>query len=121
MPLAYPVTTEFPVSDPRYETLMTDFYEEASSAWLAARLEGGEDVCVLCEGDPFFYGSFMHLYRRLADRFPCRVVPGVTGMSGCWTNAQTPITWGDDILTVLPGTLETAALAERLKAQPMPP
>jgi precorrin-2/cobalt-factor-2 C20-methyltransferase len=115
MPMIYPVTTEFPVSDPRYETLMHVFYEEAAQA-IALRLAAGEDVAVLCAGDPFFYGSFMHLYRRLAGDFPCRVIPGVTAMSGGWTNAGHPITWGDDVLTVLPGMLDTAELAQRLKA-----
>jgi len=72
-------------------------------------------VAILSEGDPFFYGSFMHLWRRLKDRFPVEVIPGVTGMSGCWTRAGTPITWGDDVLTILPATLPREALVERLK------
>ncbi|MBD8903470.1 precorrin-2 C(20)-methyltransferase, partial [Methylobacterium bullatum] len=75
----------------------------------------GRDVAILSEGDPFFYGSFMHLWRRLKDRFPVEVVPGVTGMSGCWTRAGTPITWGDDVLTILPATLGHDALVERLR------
>jgi precorrin-2/cobalt-factor-2 C20-methyltransferase len=58
----------------------------------------------------------MHMWRRLADTVPTEVVPGVTGMSGCWTRANAPITWGDDVLTVLPGTLDEAQLAERLQA-----
>lgn len=115
MPLVYPVTTEYPVTDPRYETLIGDFYEEASRQ-IGKRLQDGEDVAVLCVGDPFFYGSFMHLYRRLAKRFPCEVVAGVTAMSGCWTAAGVPITWGDDVLTVLPSTLPEAELLEKLKA-----
>lgn len=115
MPLVYPITTEYPVSDPRYETLITNFYEEAGEQ-IAGRMAAGSDVALLCVGDPFFYGSFMHMYRRLAERFPCRIIPGVTAMSGCWTNAKAPISWGDDILTVLPGTLDTAHLTERLKA-----
>ncbi len=68
---------------------------------------------MLCDGDPFFYGSFMHLWRRLSHRFPTEVV-GVTGMAGAWTRANAPITWGDDILTVLPGTLPEAELVRRL-------
>ena len=71
---------------------------------------------MLCEGDPFFYGSFMHLWRRLEPRFPTEVVPGITAMSGCWTRANAPITWGDDELTVLTGTLPHAGLAQRLGA-----
>lgn len=115
MPLAYPVTTEFHASDPRYAQLIGEFYE-TSAQQIGQRLAAGEDVAVLCEGDPFFYGSFMHLYRRLAPEHPCRVVPGITGMSGCWTNANTPMTWGDDILTVLPATLDTPTLTEKLRA-----
>jgi len=71
---------------------------------------------LLAEGDPFFYGSFMHMWRRLGDQFPIEVVPGVSGMSGCWTRANAPITWGDDVLTVMPGTLSEAKLVERLAA-----
>ena len=65
---------------------------------------------LLAEGDPFFYGSFMHIWRRLVADFPVEVVPGVTGFSGCSARAGAPLTWGDDILTVLPGTLDEAAL-----------
>ena len=76
--------------------------------------EAGCDVVVLCEGDPFFYGSFMHLYTRLLNRVPVSVVPGITGMSAAWTATDQPITWGDDILTVLMATLPEEALAERI-------
>jgi precorrin-2/cobalt-factor-2 C20-methyltransferase len=82
---------------------------------LAGLLKEGKSVGLLAEGDPFFYGSFMHMWRRLATDFPVEVVPGVTGMSGCWTRAQTPITWGDDMLAVLPGTLGEKQLVERLR------
>ncbi|MDE3016516.1 MAG: precorrin-2 C(20)-methyltransferase [Pseudomonadota bacterium] len=115
MPLIYPVTTEYQVDAPEYEQAIGHFYEESCEK-ISTRLAAGEDVTVLCAGDPFFYGSFMHLYRRLADRFHCHVVPGVTAMSGGWTNAHAPIAWGDDILTVLPGTLDSGQLAGRLKA-----
>ena len=57
---------------------------------------------MLCEGDPLFYGSYMHLHVRLAPRFPTEVIPGVTAMSGCWSPAGVPIAQGDDVLTVLP-------------------
>lgn len=114
IPLIYPVTTEYPVDDPRYSEPIARFYEESGER-LAARLAAGEDVVVLCAGDPFFYGSFMHLWRRLEGRFPCDVIPAVCAMSGSWTNARAPITWGDDTLTVLPGTLPPLMLTERLK------
>ena len=113
-PLYYPVTTEIPVSDPGYNAALAAFYEAASED-LAAHLRAGRDVALLSEGDPLFYGSFMHLFIRLKDRFPTRIVPGVTGMSGCWSAAGEPITWGDDVLTVLPGTLDEAELTRRLQ------
>ena len=74
----------------------------------------GKSVGLLAEGDPFFYGSFMHMWRRLEGDFPVEIVPGVTGMSGCWTRANAPITWGNDILSVLPGTLGEEQLTRRL-------
>ena len=114
-PLVYPYTTELHPEHPDYVAALAAFYDDAAGR-LADHLGAGRDVAILSEGDPFFYGSFMHLWRRLKDRFPVEVVPGVTGMSGCWTRAGTPITWGDDVLTVLPATLPHAALVERLRA-----
>jgi len=68
---------------------------------------------VICEGDPLFYGSYMHLHTRLAPRFLVEIVAGVTGMSGCWSAAGTPIAQGDDVFTVLPATLPEDELARR--------
>jgi len=109
----YPFTVEVSVEDPRYLAEMGDFYEVCAEH-LFARLSDGEDVALLCEGDPFFYGSAMYLYDRLKDRALVEVIPGVTGMSGCWTRAGVPMTHGDDVLSVMPGTLDEAVLAERL-------
>ena len=109
--MAYPVTTEIPVSDPAYNRLLAAFYDDWSDR-LAALAET-RDVVVLCEGDPFFYGSFMHLHARLQGRAAIEIVPGITGMSGCWTATGQPITWGDDVLTVLCATLPEAELARR--------
>ena len=108
LPMEYPVTTEIPVSDPRYNEMLRAFYEDC-----ADRLASGPDTVVLCEGDPFFYGSFMHLHTRLQGRVPVEVVPAVTGMSGGWTATNAPVTWGDDVLTVLMGTLPEAEIARR--------
>lgn len=110
-PMDYPVTTEIPFSDPDYNRQLADFYD----AWAAklADLAATDTVLVLCEGDPFFYGSFMHLYTRLQGRTAVDVVPGITGMSGCWTATGMPITWGDDVLTVAMATLPEAELTRR--------
>lgn len=113
VPLRYPVTTEIPFDHPDYVAQLGAFYAEAADL-LSSHLSAGHDVALLCEGDPLFYGSFMHLYVRLRDRFEVTIVPGVSGMSGCWTAAGAPMTWGDDVLTVLPGTLDAGTLRDRM-------
>ncbi len=113
LPLIYPLTTEVPPTHPTYIAGLSSFYALASDR-LAEHLGRGLDVALLCEGDPLFYGSFMHLFVRLRDRFRVTIVPGVSGMSGCWTSAAQPMTWGDDILTVLPGTLPYERLVAKL-------
>ncbi|TCL10193.1 precorrin-2 C20-methyltransferase [Shimia isoporae] len=112
-PMEYPVTTEIPLSDPRYNQALSTFYEEVTQH-LIGLAKSGDDVVVLCEGDPFFYGSFMHLYARLRDVVPVEVVPAITGMSGAWTATETPITWGDDVLTVLMATLDETKLTHHI-------
>jgi precorrin-2/cobalt-factor-2 C20-methyltransferase len=112
--MEYPVTTEIPLGDPEYNRLLAEFYDVWADR--LADLCATQEVIVLCEGDPFFYGSFMHLYTRLRARITVEVIPGITGMSGCWTATGTPITWGDDVLTVLPGTLPQDDLAARAAA-----
>ena len=114
LPLVYPVTTEIPVADPHYAGCLAPFYEAAAQE-IAGHLMSGRDVALLCEGDPLFYGSFMHLYVRLRDRFDAEIIPGVSGMSGCWSAAGLPMSWGDDVLTVLPGTLPFATLCDLLR------
>jgi len=111
--LCYPVTTEIPKHDESYRTAIAKFYDQASRE-LATRLDAGKIVAVLCEGDPLFYGSYMHLHTRLAGSYRTEVIAGVTGMSGCWSALRTPIAQGDDVLTVLPGTLSEAELVRRL-------
>ena len=114
-PMEYPVTTEIPLSDPAYNEALSSFYEDCT-AHLKTLLARGEDVVVLCEGDPFFYGSFMHLYTRLSGDHDVQVVPAITGMSGAWTATGAPITWGDDVLSVLMGTLPEAVLVQHMRA-----
>ena len=114
LPLYYPVTTELPKCSNGYRDALRDFYDDAA-AKIAAHLEAGRVVAVICEGDPLFYGSYMHLHARLASRFSTEIVAGVTGMSGCWSAAGMPIAQGDDVFTVLPATLPEDELARRLR------
>ena len=110
-PMEYPVTTELAFDSEDYVRLLAEFYD----AW-ADRLERvarESDIVVLCEGDPFFYGSFMHLYARLQGRAEIDVIAGIPGMAGCWNAVGQPIALGDDVMTVLTGTLPEAELVAR--------
>jgi precorrin-2/cobalt-factor-2 C20-methyltransferase len=112
--MEYPVTTELPFDSPEYISCIAAFYDDwAQRLTLLAQTQ---EVLVLCEGDPFFYGSFMHLYTRLQGRAVLEVIPGIPGMVGCWWSTGTPITWGDDVMTVLMGTLPEADLVRHMQS-----
>jgi precorrin-2/cobalt-factor-2 C20-methyltransferase len=113
LPLLYPVTTEIEKEHEDYKSAIACFYAESAQA-VEKHLAAGRTVAVLSEGDPFFYGSYMHLHVRLAHRFPTEVIPGVTAMSGCWSTIGLPIVQGDDVLSVLPGTMAEDELTRRL-------
>lgn len=113
LPLYYPVTTEIDKVEASYKSQITAFYD-ASAAAVATHIEAGRTVAVLSEGDPLFYGSYMHLHVRLAHHYQTEVIPGITAMSGCWSVAGMPIVQGDDVLSVFPGTMAEAELTRRL-------
>ncbi|TCR87881.1 precorrin-2 C(20)-methyltransferase [Rhizobium sp. BK376] len=113
LPLYYPVTTEIEKDQDGYKTQITAFYDESANA-VARHLDAGRTVAILSEGDPLFYGSYMHLHVRLAHRYQTDVIPGITAMSGCWSLAGMPIVQGDDVLSVLPGTMAEVELTRRL-------
>lgn len=109
--LVYPVTTE---DTDDYQGEIDQFYAECAQR-LAAHLDAGRDVVVLAAGDPFFYGSYMHLHKRLAHRYPTEVVPGVTSVSAGAAVLGRPLVERDEVLTILPGTLPPDVLAEHLR------
>ncbi|MFD7316556.1 precorrin-2 C(20)-methyltransferase [Streptomyces sp. NPDC059883] len=112
-PLVYPVTTGTTDHPGGYQGAMDEFYAE-SAARLAAHLDAGRTVAVLAEGDPLFYGSYMHMHKRLAARYPTEVIPGVTSVSAAAARLGTPLVEGEEVLTVLPGTLPEEELTARL-------
>jgi precorrin-2 C20-methyltransferase/precorrin-3B C17-methyltransferase len=111
--LVYPITVETTDHPGGYRGALDEFYA-AAAARLAAHLDAGRDVVVLAEGDPFFYGSYMHLHERLAHRYPTEVVAGVTSMTAAAAALGRPLVERDEVLTVLPGTLAPELLAARL-------
>lgn len=91
-----------------------DAYDVAAEE-LSEFLNNGQDVAVLCEGDPFFYGSFMYLFGRLSESFEVEVVPGVSSLTACATALKTPLSARNDILTVLPAPLDDTTLRQKME------
>jgi precorrin-2 C20-methyltransferase/precorrin-3B C17-methyltransferase len=112
--LVYPVTTETTDHPGGYDGAMEEFYASAA-ARLMAHLSAGRDVVLLAEGDPLFYSSYMHMHKRISSRFRTEIVPGITSVSAASAALAMPLVEGDDVLTVLPGTLGREELAERLR------
>jgi len=112
--LVYPVTTEVTDHPGGYAGAMEEFYAAAAER-LMAHLAAGRDVVLLAEGDPLFYSSYMHMHKRISGRFAAEIVPGVTSVSAASAALGLPLVEGDDVLTVLPGTLGPAELTERLR------
>ena len=115
LPMIYPVTIEESNHPGGYETALSEFYD-AMADQIASHLEAGRDVAILCEGDPFFYGSYMYLHDRLAHRFSTQVIPGIPSIMGAAARLGTPLVRRDSELTVLPGTLDEETLAGRLNS-----
>ena len=89
---------------------------DRAAAEIAGHLEAGRDVAAICEGDPFFYGSFLYLFERMVDRFPVVVVPGVSSLMACASTLAAPLAARNDVLTVIPAPLAESALTARLAA-----
>ena len=102
-----------PMRSSRYPA--KEIYDKAAGD-IAEVLGTGTDVVSLCEGDPFFYGSYMYLFDRLSERFPSVVVPGVTSMTACAAALGRPLTSRNDVLTVIPATLPGADIRSRIES-----
>jgi precorrin-2 C20-methyltransferase/precorrin-3B C17-methyltransferase len=112
--LVYPVTTETTDHPGGYAGAMEEFYAAAAER-LMAHLAAGRDVVLLAEGDPLFYSSYMHMHKRISGRYRTEIVPGITSVSAASAALAMPLVEGDDVLTVLPGTLGRDELAGRLR------
>lgn len=111
--LVYPVTTETTSHPGGYDGAIEDFYAEAAER-IATHLAAGRNVALLAEGDPLFYSSYMHMHTRLTERFHAVIVPGVTSVSAASAAISTPLVQGEQVLTILPGTLPAGELQRRL-------
>jgi len=92
-----------------------DVYDRYA-AEIAGHLDAGRDVAVLCEGDPFLYGSFMYLFQRLAADYRAEVVPGVSSLGAVAAAAGRPLVSRNQVLSILPAPMDEAELERRLAA-----
>ncbi len=113
VPLIYPVTTEKLPAHMDYEQIVSDFYGEITGT-IASHLDSGQDVAVIAEGDPFFYGSFMYIHDRLAERYETQVVPGVCSVLGASAVLGAPLVYRNQTLSVLSGVMSAEELKQRL-------
>lgn len=106
---------EIPIVIPMRESRFPakEIYDRAADE-IAGILDDGTDVITLCEGDPFFYGSYMYVFERLSERYPTVIVPGVTSLTACAAALRRPLTSRTDILTVIPGTLPDDEIRARI-------
>lgn len=115
LPLIYPVTTEKLPLHMDYEQILRDFYGDITGQ-IAEHLDRGQDVAVIAEGDPFFYGSFMYIHDRLATKYETIVVPGVCSILGAAAMLGAPLVYRNQTLSVLSGVMEAQELKTRLAA-----
>lgn len=112
-----PGTVEIPMIVPmRTERFPAQDIYEQSAVKIADHLDAGLDVTVLCEGDPFFYGSFMYLFTRLSTRYPTEIIPGVSSVMAVAAALRQPICGRNDVLSVIPATLDEAEIERRIVA-----
>ncbi|MCX7537002.1 precorrin-3B C(17)-methyltransferase [Corynebacterium sp. P5875] len=115
--LSYPVTTGDTTHPGGYAGALAEFYVEAAQR-LSGHLDAGRDVVVLALGDPMLYSSYQHLHRMLADlpgTRAARIIPGVTSITAAADVLARPLAEDDEVLTVLPGTLDEEELSRRLR------
>ncbi len=113
VPLIYPVTTEKLPAHMDYEQIVSNFYSEITTT-IASHLDAGRDVAVIAEGDPFFYGSFMYIHDRLAEKYETEVVPGVCSVLGAAAVLGAPLVYRNQTLSILSGVMSAEELKKRL-------
>ncbi|WP_341760231.1 precorrin-2 C(20)-methyltransferase [Candidatus Endowatersipora endosymbiont of Watersipora subatra] len=93
--------------------LARSIYDQISLK-ISSYLDLGHDVAIICEGDPFFYGSFIYLYHRLAIRYSCQVVPGISSIMASSAYFGRPLAARNDILIIIPAPVDDVVLEQAL-------
>jgi precorrin-2/cobalt-factor-2 C20-methyltransferase len=109
-----PKQIEIPMPLPFSVERSSQPYYDIAAEKIAEHLTAGRDVAVLCEGEPMLYDTFMYLFQRLSGRFPTEVVPGISSTMASAAMLGAPITFRNDVLSIMPATLEAEILRDRL-------
>lgn len=109
-----PEQIEIPMPLPFSPTRSSQPYYDIAAEKIAAHLGEGRDVAVLCEGEPFLYGTFMYLFNRLSATFTTVVVPGISSTMASAAALGVPLTYRNDVLSIMPATLDAEVLRDRL-------
>ena len=110
-----PDQLEIPIVVPmRVERFPAKSVYDQAARDIASHLDSGENVAVLCEGDPFFYGSFMYLYERLSADYPCEIVPGISSLMASGAELGRPLAARNDVLSVVPAPQDDDVIAAQL-------
>ncbi len=88
-------------------------YDEAAIT-IGNQLKNGHDVAMLCEGDPFFYGSFMYIYSRMIDEFKIKIIPGISSIMAASAATGVPLASRNDVMAVIPATLSEDKLSAKI-------
>ncbi|MCY4306754.1 MAG: precorrin-2 C(20)-methyltransferase [Rhodobacteraceae bacterium] len=109
---------EIPIKIPMVESRFPSqlIYNSASDE-IAIHLECEVNVVILCQGDPFFYGSFMYLFSRFAGKYPVEIIPGISSLNACSAVAQRPLCSRLESLSVIPGGMDDEAFLKQLEKE----
>ncbi len=89
---------------------------DAGARRIAVHLRSDRSLAYLCEGDPFFYGSAMYLFSRLAGGHDVRIIPGVSSIGAGAAAVKRPLAARNEIFKTLPATLDDVTLMTELKS-----
>jgi len=105
------IVISVPMVSDRYPAQKT--YNQAAVS-ISNAVENGKSVAILCEGDPFFFGSFMYLYSRLSNQYKIQIIPGVTSISASSAELGLPIGARNDLIMVIPAPLDELVLRQKI-------
>ena len=79
-------------------------------------LKMGKNVAFLTLGDPMFYSTYIYIFQKLR-KFDVKIetIPGVPSFLAISSYIDRPLSFGDDILTIIPSTADSDKIKNALK------